>query len=200
MKIKKFATNAIGLAALITLAGCYTPKPVLSLATITSANTAKLGTQLSAFADQESAIATLRAENMAVMIGELSALDFARARKVEAMRLAGQTVPLGLYTNLIASSERLAALQESIPQKVEQQRTLLLNAQKQLSPPVKDLDAISKSLAALGKDMGFKAWMAFYAQYGQDVDVGLNEQMKQLENAKTKATAANASLKAGISQ
>lgn len=108
------------------------------------------------------------------------------------MRLAGQTVPVGLYTDLVASSEKLAALQESIPQKIEQQRTLLLNAQKQVSPPTKDLDAVSKALAALGKEMDFRSWLAFYVQYGQDVDQALNQQIQQLQNAKAQAAATNA--------
>lgn len=189
----------IGAVGAFALMGCSTPGPVLSLATITSANTAKLGSQLSTFSDEETIIAQLRAENMAIMIGELSTLDYARARRVEAMRLAGETGPLSLYTNLIASSETLAALQEAIPQKVEQQRSSLLNAQKQLSPPTKQLDAISKSLAALGKDMDFEAWVTFYAQYGDDVDQGLSQQMKQFQSATAQSQADNANLKAGQS-
>ena len=199
MKLIDSLRKWTGILWLVCLAGCATPKSVLDLATVTGANTSRLGTQLSAFADQESDIAKLRADNMAVMVGELATIDYSkRTRTLEAMRLAGQNDSLNVYTNLVASSEKMALAQEAIPQEESQQRSLILNSQKQLSAPTTQLSAVSKTLVALGKDMSFQAWLEFYIQYGQDVDKGIQQQEQQLANVKTNAIASSAALKASV--
>jgi hypothetical protein len=188
-------TKFVSVAGLAWVTGCATGSdPASKLATTTGANAARLGAQLQSFADHQQAMAKLRADTMAYTVSEMGEANYRSSRTLEALRLAGQSDALVFYTNLITSSETLAALRESLPVQQAQVESLILNAQKQLSPPTKQLNAVSEQLAALGKNMSFSDWLTFLYGYGEDVDTAFDQQKQLLTSAETNAVSLNSQL------
>ncbi len=182
-------------SAVCLLGGCGTPKPVLNLATDTGVHVSQVATRLSGFVDAQTTLAQLRSENLAATLRQYGEVEYAQARRVEAMRLGGEAAKVALYENLVATSEKLYQMKSAIPVAVQKQRNLALASQQGLDAPIKDLNSISQSLAALGKEMSLKAWVAYYAEFGDKVGEIIRQKQKAIDDVKQKAQSTNQQLK-----
>lgn len=189
-----FWIHSVIAGTLLGAAGCATPKPALRLATDTGARVSQVAGRLAEFVEAKAILAELRTENMASTLSQYETIGYAQARRMEAMELAGEGDRLALYKQLVARSEALARMKGAAGAAAERHRNLMRTSQAELQGPLKELNAVSQSLASLGKEMGFKAWIEHYARYAQQVSEMVKEKQKKIEEAKKQAEEMNQEL------
>lgn len=162
----------------ILLGACSTPQPVRDFSTVTAANVSIVNSALARFADDSQALAQERAQAMQDLSNQLDRSERQLAEDTIVLERTETGASFNALRNLIRESReiQLSDRQQESQKLLEQ----ILAERSRLSAPRSALNAVSKTLGALGEERDASERLRFFVRFASQV-VDDIEQAKELQ-------------------
>jgi hypothetical protein len=187
-----------GLAMLLALCACGAPQPVLDLSGRTAANTALVGRQLSALAQDSRRIAELRAANVAALNSEARAVRQRHEFDLVLTQRSGEQQDLNRLEALRRWAETVRTMFAVDAEAEAKDRAEILRGRTEIDARSAELGQVAEILAALAKHEPADEHAAFLAKFVLDVAQDVDKKLDTAEKAKTKAEEEAGAAKAAV--
>jgi hypothetical protein len=181
----------------LVLGACGTPQPVLDLSEKTAVNTALVGRQLAALAQDNRRIAELRAANIALLNSEVRAVRQRHEFDLVLTERSGEQQDLSRLEALRRWSEVVRTMFATDADAEAKDRADILRGRTEIDVHGAELAELAEMLAAMSKRDPADEHAAFLAKFVLDVAQDVDKKLETAEQAKTAAEANSAKATSG---
>lgn len=193
---RRIRLASLALAALLSLAGCATPKPALEQANHTARLMSLMEIQLGEFRRVQAAAENSRIESIREQQAVVTKLDAAASLDAQARKSAGDKVQEGLRQRVLADADNVAAIRARAAQSQAEAGKKLDALLAPLPSTKADVAAAQAKVAQMGTELTSEERVKGLLEFAKAIADNVKENKKKIEEAQDKARAADAMTKA----